>query len=109
MVKRLKENCPKAKIVLISPSPSDEARFDSYLATGQKVAFYGRKKFVDAYDAYNRNFCAANKLDYVNITDAMRSYSPLKDLYVSDGVHLSDLGGILVSDEILKYFAKEFK
>lgn len=109
MVKRLKENCPKAKIVLVSPSPSDEARFDSYLAKGQKVAFYGRKKFVDAYDAYNRKFCAANKLDYVNITDAMRSYSPLKDLYVSDGVHLSDLGGILVSDEILKYFAKEFK
>ena len=32
-----------------------------------------------------------------------------EDLYVSDGVHLSDLGGILVSDEILKYFAEEFK
>lgn len=109
MVKRLKENCPKAKIVLISPSPSNEALFEEHLAKGRKVAFYGKKKFVDAYDAFNREFCEKNKIDYVNITDEMRSYTPLKDLYVGDGVHLSDKGGILISNKLLEYFAEEFK
>ena len=109
MVKRLKENCPKAKIVLISPSPSNEALFEDHLAKGRKIAFYGKKKFVDAYDAFNREFCEKNKIDYINITDEMRSYTPLKDLYVGDGVHLSDKGGILISNKLLEYFAGEFK
>jgi lysophospholipase L1-like esterase len=39
----------------------------------------------------------------------MRNYQPLKDLYVSDGVHLSEEGGRLISEELLKYFAKENK
>ncbi len=108
MLKRLKEKCPKAKVVLISPSPSNEALFDGYIAKGRKLAFYGKKKFVDAYDEYNRKFCKENNLDYINITTPMRSYKVLKDLYVSDGVHLSSKGGNLIADEILKYFAGEF-
>ncbi len=107
MLNRLKKNCPKAKVVLISPSPSNEALFNDHLAKGRKVAFYGKKKFVDAYDAFNRKFCEKNKIDYINITDEMRSYSPLKDLYVNDGVHLSDKGGIIISDKLLEYFAKK--
>lgn len=107
MLRRLRKNCPKAKIVLISPSPSNEALFNDHLAKGRKVAFYGKKKFVDAYDAFNREFCAKNKLDYIDITTAMRSYNPLKDLYVSDGVHLSDKGGIIIADKLLEYFAKK--
>lgn len=109
MLKRLKTNCPKAKIVLISPSPSNEAQFAGYLAKGRKLPFYGKKKFVDAYDSFNRAFCEGNKLDYIDITTSMRNYKVLKDLYVSDGVHLSDKGGILIADKLLEYFAGEFK
>ncbi len=107
MVKRLKEKCPKAKIVLLSPSPSNEALFDDHLAKGRKVAFYGKKKFVDAYDQGNRKFCKENNFDYIDILTPMRNYTPLKDLYVSDGVHLSEEGGRLICEELLKYFAKE--
>ena len=106
MLQRLKEVCPKAKVVIIAPSPSDEALFDSYLAKGRKLPFYGRKKFVDAYDANNRKFCQENKLDYVNILTPMREYKPLKALYVSDGVHLSDVGGDVIADCLLEYFGR---
>lgn len=109
MVKRLKENCPKAKIVLISPSPSNEAHFEALLANGKKPAFYGRKKFVDTYDQINRQFCKENKLDYVDILSVIRNHKPLKDIYVTDGVHLSEEGGRVIADELLKYFAKECK
>lgn len=106
VLKRLKEKCPKAKVVLISPSPSNEALFDSYLAKGRKLPFYGKKKFVDAYDAFNRTFCKENKLDYIDILTPMRKVDPIKQLYVTDGVHLSSVGSDLIAGCILEYFAK---
>ena len=112
MLKRLKERCPKAKVVLIAPSPSNEAVFKKREATwakGRQIAYYGKPEFVNVYDANNRAFCKANNLDYIDVLSVMRSYSPIKDLYVEDGVHLSDKGGILIADELLKFFAKEFK
>ena len=108
----MKERCPKAKVVLIAPSPSDEALFkkrEETWAKGRQIAYYGKTEFVNAYDANNRAFCKANNLDYIDVLSVMRSYSPIKDLYVEDGVHLSDKGGMLIADEILKFFAKEFK
>lgn len=112
MLNRLKKHCPKAKVVLIAPSPSDEALFlnrEKTWAKSRNIAFYGKTEFVNAYDAFNRQFCKKHNLDYIDMLTAMRSISPIKELYVSDGVHLSDKGGILASDEILKFFAGKFK
>jgi lysophospholipase L1-like esterase len=36
----------------------------------------------------------------------MRKAPNIKDLYVSDGIHLSPYGGQVIADEILKYLAK---
>ena len=112
MLKRLKEHCPSAKVVLLSPSPSDENLFKQREATwakGREIHFYGKSEFVNAYDANNRTFCKANNLEYIDVLSVMRSHSPIKDLYVVDGIHLSDKGGMLIADEILKFFAKDLK
>lgn len=112
MLKRLKEKCPKAKIVLIAPSPSNESVFierEKTWAKSRNIAYYGKVEHVNTYDEINRQICKKYDLDYIDMLNVMRNYKPIQDLYVADGVHLSDKGGVLVADEILKYFAKEFK
>jgi lysophospholipase L1-like esterase len=105
----LKTKFPKAKIVLLSPSPSDEKLFldrASKLAKGKNMVMYGKKELVDLYDAENRKFCKENKLDYIDVLSVMRKAPSIKALYVNDGIHLSPLGGQVIADEILKYLAK---
>ena len=105
----LKENCPGAKVILIAPSPSDEALFlarDKKLAKGVNMVMYGKKEFVDLYDAENRKFCKENGLEYIDVLTAMRNAPVLKDLYVTDGIHLSPLGNRLIAATILRHLAK---
>lgn len=105
----LTKNCPGAKIVLIAPSPSDEALFlarDKKLKKGVNMVMYGKKEFVDLYDAENRKFCKEHNLDYVDVLTAMRNAPVLKDLYVSDGVHLSPAGQRVITAELLRYLCK---
>ncbi len=99
----------QAKIVLIAPSPSDVSVFearDKKYAPNVEIVMYGKKEFVDAFDATNRKLCQELKLDYVDILTPMRAISPIGSLYVEDGVHLSPKGGQVIADEVLKYFAK---
>jgi lysophospholipase L1-like esterase len=105
----LKSKFPTAKIVLISPSPSDEQLFIDRVTKWPKskdMVMYGKKEFVNLYDSINRKFCKENKLDYIDILSVMRKAPNIKDLYVSDGIHLSPYGGQVIADEILKYLAK---
>ena len=105
----LKEKCPGAKVILIAPSPSDEALFlarDKKLAKGVNMVMYGKKEFVDLYDAENRKFCKENGLEYIDVLTAMRNAPVLKDLYVTDGIHLSPLGNRLIAATILRHLAK---
>lgn len=110
--KMLKEKCPGAELVLISPSPSDEDLFiqrDKKLRKGVNMVMYGKKELVDLYDAENRKFCKENGLRYIDILSVMRSVSPIKSLYVTDGIHLSPEGGRVIADEILKFFAEKYQ
>ena len=108
----LKENCPDAKVVLIAPSPSYP---DIMIKHAEKDpgnpsrVVYGISEFVDAYDAVNKEFCKANGLDYVDILTAMRAMPVRKDLYVTDGIHLSPLGGRVIADELIKFLAEKYK
>ncbi len=98
----------KAKIVLISPSPSNEKLFLDRLAAlkeGVEMGMFGARKHVEAFDAVNRKICAERKLDYIDILTPMRRTPDLKALYVEDGVHLSNEGAQLISREILRWFA----
>ena len=107
--KILKEKFPGAKIVFLSPSPSD---YNHFYQAAQKAApnkntvIYGIKELVDNYDAANRKFCKENNIPYIDILTVMRKQPSLKALYVSDGVHLSPLGGQVIANEMLKFFAK---
>ena len=110
--KILKGNCPDAQIVLISPSPSHEKLFierDRKLPKGAYMVMYGKKEFVDLYDAENRKFCKDKNLSYIDILSVMRAVPSVKELYVVDGIHLSPLGGRVVADEILKFFAEKYR
>ena len=110
--KILKEKCPGARLVLISPSPSDESLFirrDRKLPKGASMVMYGKKEFVDLYDAENRKFCKANDLPYIDILSVMRAVSPIGSLYVTDGIHLSPEGGRVIADEILKFLAERYR
>ncbi len=110
--KILKEKCPGAQLVLISPSPSDENLFirrDQKLPKGANMVMYGKKALVDLYDAENRKFCKENGLHYIDILSVMRAVSPIGSLYVMDGVHLSPEGGRVISDEILKFLAEKYR
>ena len=110
--KILKEKCPGAEIVLIAPSPSHEKLFierDRKLPKGAYMVMYGKKEFVDLYDAENRKFCKDKNLSYIDILSVMRAVPSIKELYVVDGIHLSPLGGRVVADEILKFFAEKYR
>lgn len=105
----LKKNCPGAKVILIAPSPSDEALFlarAKKLPKGRNMPMYGKKEFVELYDTENRKFCKANGLDYVDVLSAMRKAPVLKQLYVADGVHVSPLGSRMIAETLLRYFSK---
>ncbi len=102
----------KAKVILISPSPSYAKLFEDRsgrMAPGAEMVMYGRKELVDQYDAVNRKLCGELNLDYVDILTPMRGAKDLKSLYVADGVHLSPEGGRLIADELLKYFAEKYR
>ena len=105
----LQKNCPGAKLILIAPSPSDEALFlarDKKLAKGANMPMYGKKEFVNLYDTENKKFCKENGLEYIDVLSAMRKAPVLKELYVSDGVHLSPIGNRLIAATILRHLAK---
>jgi lysophospholipase L1-like esterase/ribosomal protein L25 (general stress protein Ctc) len=107
--KILKEKFPSAKIVFLAPSPS---YYDHFYKAAMKTppnrnaVIYGIKELVDAYDATNKKFCSKNNIPYIDILSVMRKQPSLKNLYVADGVHLSPLGGQVIADEMLKFFAK---
>lgn len=110
--KILKEKCPGAELVLVSPSPSDEDLFikrDQKLPKGAYMVMYGKKEFVDLYDAENRKFCKEENIPYIDILSVMRAVSPIKSLYVTDGIHLSPAGGRVIADEILKFLAEKYR
>ena len=79
---------------------------DKKLKKGVNMVMYGKKEFVDLYDAENRKFCKEHNLDYVDVLTAMRNAPVLKDLYVSDGVHLSPAGQRVITAELLRYLCK---
>ena len=102
----------KARIILISPSPSYAKVFEdrsAKMAPGAEMVMFGRKELVDQYDAVNRKLCKELNLDYVDILAPMRGASDLKSLYVEDGVHLSPAGGRLIAGELLNYFAGKYR
>ena len=102
----------KAKVILISPSPSYAKLFEARsakMAPGAEMVMFGKKELVDQYDAVNRKLCKELNLDYVDILTPMRGVKDLKSLYVSDGVHLSPEGGKLIADELLNYFAEKYR
>ena len=108
----LKERCPGAKIVMISPSPSyidvmlKHAKRDPH---NPNTVLYGQDEFVNLYDKVNREFCKANSIPYVDVLTAMRAMPSRKDLYVEDGIHLAPLGGRVIADEIIKFLGTEYK
>ena len=107
--KILKSKFPQAKIIMIAPSPSYEKLFldrAKKWAPSNNMVMYGKKDLVYLYHAENKKFCAANNIPYIDILSVMRAAPSIKDLYVSDGVHLSPLGGRVIADEILKFLAK---
>ena len=102
----------KAKVILISPSPSYAQLFEdrsAKMAPGAEMVMYGKKDLVDQYDEVNRKVCKELNLDYVDILTPMRRAKDLKSLYVADGVHLSPEGGRMIADELLKYFAEKYR
>lgn len=102
----------KAKVILISPSPSYAQLFEdrsAKMAPGAEMVMYGKKDLVDQYDEVNRKLCKELNLDYVDILTPMRRAKDLKSLYVADGVHLSPEGGRMIADELLKYFAEKYR
>ena len=109
---KLQKLNPKAKIILISPSPSDVKKFESYdkrFSPQRQIHMFGKKEFVAAFDAVNRKLVKQFDLAYIEMNAAMSSQPDLAALYVEDGVHLSHLGGRIAAREILRAFACGFR
>ena len=67
---------------------------------------FSRKGFFESPD---KKFCKEGNIPYIDILTPMRAVSPIKSLYVSDGVHLSPAGGRVIADEILKFLAEKYR
>lgn len=106
--KILLEKNPRAKIVIISPSPSYVKLFEDYdkrFAPGSQIHMFGKKEFLDAYDAVNRKLVKEFDLGYIDMLNTMRQTPDMRSLYGEDGVHLTPRGGMIVARGILQYFA----
>lgn len=106
--KILLSQSPKAKTVIISPSPSYVKLFEDYdkrFNPQTQIHMFGKKEFLDAYDAVNRKLVKEFDLGYIDMLNTMRQDPDIRSLYVEDGVHLTPRGGMTVARGILEYFA----
>lgn len=56
---------------------------------------------IDNYNAYAENYCNANDITFVNITDISREGLNDPDLVASDGLHLSELAYSIIVERLL--------
>ncbi|WP_336129653.1 SGNH/GDSL hydrolase family protein [Mesoflavibacter sp. CH_XMU1422-2] len=58
---------------------------------------------IDAYNAFAENYCNANNINFVNITDITRNGLEDTDLVASDGLHPSEKAYSLFVERLLPY------
>lgn len=58
---------------------------------------------IDAYNAFAENYCNANNINFVNITDITRNGLEDTDLVASDGLHPSEKAYSLFIERLLPY------
>ena len=58
---------------------------------------------IDAYNAFAENYCNANNITFVNITDITRNGLEDTDLVASDGLHPSEKAYSLFVERLLPY------
>lgn len=99
----------QAPVVLVSPSPSDEHKFQEMVRKNKgNIGIFGSRKQIDAFDAMNRQVCNEMLLNYIDILNPIRENPDQAKLYINDGVHLSCKGARFIAFEMLKWFA-DFK
>ena len=58
---------------------------------------------IDTYNAFAENYCNANNITFVNITDITRNGLEDTDLVASDGLHPSKKAYSLFVERLLPY------
>ena len=58
---------------------------------------------IDTYNAFAENYCNANNITFVNITDITRNGLEVTDLVASDGLHPSEKAYSLFVERLLPY------
>ena len=58
---------------------------------------------IDTYNAFAENYCNANNITFVNITDITRNGLEDTDLVASDGLHPSEKAYSLFVERLLPY------
>ena len=109
--KILLEKNPGVKVVILSPSPSHVGTFEAYdkkFSPQTQIYMFGKKEFLDAYDAVSRKLAKEYGFDHIDMLNIMRNTPDMRSLYVEDAVHLTPRGGMIVARGILQYFAQKF-
>lgn len=98
----------QAPILLVAPSPSNEAVFLDRVAkmpADGRVIMFGKGEFVREFDAVLRRLAAELQLEYLDLHGAMSAYPELPALYQADGVHLSETGHRFAARQLLQALA----
>ena len=99
-----------APVVLVSPSPCNEAFLLKRVKENSKISgMFGTSREVDHFDSVVRKISREMRLGYIDILNPMRAFPDRAALYVSDGVHLSCRGARLTAYEMLCWFVSGFK
>ena len=109
--KILQEKNPGVKVVIIAPSPSHAGTFEAYdkrFSPGTQIHMFGKKEFLDAYDAVSRKLAKEYNFDHIDMLNTMRNTPDMRSLYGADAVHLTPRGGMIVARGILEYFSRKF-
>lgn len=95
----------QAPIMLVAPSPSNEAVFLDRVAkmpADGRVIMFGKGEFVREFDAVLRRLAGELQLEYLDMHGAMSAYPALPALYQADGVHLSEVGHRFAARQLLR-------
>ncbi|MBE6355819.1 MAG: hypothetical protein E7058_01745 [Lentisphaerae bacterium] len=103
----LKKQFPQAQIILCSPIHTNSARQEviaaAILKRKDNVWKFGIEEHMEKYAATVKAAAAAAGAKYIDLYTPSKNHPQLKDLFVSDGVHLSPAGERFTALQILQH------
>jgi lysophospholipase L1-like esterase len=102
-----------AKIVLLSSVsiyfPAQSKRMEELQKKGTPHCLFGQKEHLENFNSTLKKIAKEEKLDCIDVYSTTQKHTDKKALFISDGLHLSKKGNLLITKTIINYINKKIK